>query len=406
MAKRIYLKTLLLIVAGISLLSLSGHAQAPSVTKDITIGDTLIYTEDISLGGTPELKATLKVMFSDADNNVVVRLVKKPDAEGSILGFTAPVRYKHIAKGALWIRLFNPKRMPYPVSYDLDTYYRMKKDFRELIPTPRDGYSFTPWVTGYGMFPVQQPIQNMENDSIEQRFTIKDIHEDVFMQLGDILGMQRNKRRILGMQVQNLLMVRSDQKYRITVQRDTCFLYKDTVNIMRNELAELRKDSTLLATMQQNFNKQPSKGGADMFNEVQGRVLAKRKLQPLWHICSDLLAAYGEYNAILDAMNKMECVYVAPPPTPAEIEAKENAGKPPLDIPSMLKLIRSMDGTKVRLVTTTDPYEKADLMKVARMAIADGNDMLKKSRVLTSSEKKTRDLFHKAVNSLNKYMEK
>lgn len=385
------------------------QAQTPA-TKTIELSDTLSYSEDIALGGSPALTATLRFSYSEADTTLTVCLKPKADDTQKqatyVFGFNTPVRYKEVVGSGfefMGIRLtrprLKPEHMPYPVSSKWTTRYRLTSEFRSQVAKPRNGYVFQPWVTGYGMDEFATDNQSMLNDSIERRFRISNTFEDVFVHMGNIIGMVEHKRSRAGRERYELTTMKSpDSRYRIRIKRDTCMAYQDTLASLRRQLDAMRKDSVLLGTLHNRFHVKPTKTGSDMFNGAYAIIMPKYKTQPQWHPCTEMWACYDQYNALLKSMTAMECTYEEPEDGDPETQPEMQ----PLDVPALLKLTRNINRAKLQLISAVDKIDIANIIAMCELFISDGEDMISKSSINTERERTARDNFEKAVESFTK----
>ena len=371
-------------------------AQPPVPTKTIEVSEAQPYQEVLSSNG---MNITLKMFYSQADSTLTARIIA--DSGQHIFGFIEPVKYIDVWGGWLFIKA---KKIPYSVVSKYRATYMTKTAFRKQMTSPNFSYQFQPWITGYGMENVSNDKQYMVNDSLQMKFHIKKSYDDIFVVVGDVIGVSLRKMATRKYpRYQFMPLAPFDTKYRIIIKKDPCFPYSDTLNSLLQSLSVMQKDSLLLGMLHSTFTKNPSKGGAEMFAQMKEKVLSRYSQQPLWHECDRMWDAYKQYNSLLEDFNSMQCEYQSPEVGTDQYYIDMGDSIPPLDIPALQKIIRLIDRIKLRYISNTREVDRRDLMVLGQMNIDDGYALLDKSRVLTKEEKKAKQDFESAVDSFYKY---
>ena len=386
-----------IITSVLSFLVLSTFAQSPIPTENIAVKDTVPYTEKITIGeGDAASEVTLTLLFSEEYNTLTATL----SSDNPFLSFAEPVRYKETKKKQLFRTYLSPKKMPYTVNYEYKSKFRYTKEYLKKLRQPRDGNVYQPLFSVYGMSPIGREQQYMVNNSVFQIFQIDSTRNDVFIDLGDVISVVKAKRARPGrMRYKLTALSNINKKYKVTLSRDLCAGFKDSISAVEQKTKALDGYLQLLQEMSDNFNISPSKGGVAMFNTIKNVVTAKYEDYPKRHDCPALSNSFAQYNAIMDKINSMECVINIPD----EIDDDVDPRNPRLDVSTLLNIIRNLDRIKLKMISAKDEAEKEDLKSMAEGLILDGEDLIEESTIISNREINARDNFYKAVDSYKKY---
>lgn len=372
-------------------------AQTPIPTVNIAVKDTVPYIEKITVGeGDAASELTLTILFNEKYNTLKATL----SADDSFLTFAEPVRFKETKSPWLWRTYLSPKKMPYTINYEYGSKYRYTKGYLKKLRQPKNGNIYEPLFTVYGMSPVGVEDQYMVNTEVYQLFQVDSTRTDVFLDLGDVISMSIGKKSRPGKMKYNLnSLTNLSKKYKVTLQRDLCSSYGDSIQAMTNKISTLEGYFKLLQEMYVSFDNDPSKGGAAMFNTIKEVVMAKLLEFPKWHECDQLQNSFLQYNSLAAQINDMKCELNIPDEQYDDVDPRN----PRLDVPTLLNIIRNIDRIKLKLISATDGEEREDLQKMAEGLIVDGQDLIDSSIIISDREKTVRDNYYKAVESYKKY---
>lgn len=336
--------------------------QAQTV-RTIQVAQGASYTDHISLKeDSKDMDLMVKFVFNEENNTLTVTLI----SYRMLFVFWDNVHYKPLIKG----RTLRPDQLPYVVDTKPKDKYKVTKLFRATVPEPRADFYFQRWIDYEGLQPVPQEYK-MVNDFISQPFDIQNKRTNVTVRLHDVFLMEKVEKK-------------KYNRYDIPFGRDLDLVYQ--VNIVRNPCFGLDEDvaaaKNALDGVSKNYASFKKKYGSGvlnseeslkLFEDLKSTLLGQFQHKEVQSECSDIQAAWDDYNNYIDSISRMRCVVR----TTEDVIA--SAGLTPENLTILLTKSRQIDKMVSRWLISSDIMERRDLEAQCANLISEVNAMIGKN---------------------------
>ena len=365
-------------------LCLSVAMATAQTVRTIAVSNEKSYTDHVSLAqDSRDMDVMIKFVFDEPNNTLTVSLL----SYRRLFVFREASRYKTVVRCGR----IRPERLPYIVEAEEGIRFPLSRHLRRNIPGPKCKYIFSRWIEYEGLQPVLSDYK-MVNEYIEQTFDIQGQRTAVSVTLGDLYLLDAKEKKS-GTYV---LSAGRDLnlKYQIAIVRNPCLGLEEQVQAARQSLAQVKK-------AYQGFQKNYASGEVSTqealktFQDTRSALQVQYVAMDDSVACPDLKAAIQQYNAYVDSIGLVKCVFSAPE------EAVWDDGKP-LDTKLVYTQTRQLDKAVARWLVSQDDLERKDLVSQCQDIIQDVSAMIRQHRITTAEERKAVQAYQQAEQYFKK----
>jgi len=373
--------TILLLACMVSSLRVCGQT-----VRTITVAQGAPYTDHLSLvADSRDTDLMVKFAFNEEANTLTVSLISYRD----LFVFWEDVRCKPAFKG----RKLRPDMLPYVAAAEEGDVFRMTRDFKRSIPSPRRKHVFKRWIDYEGLQPVPVELK-MVNEFVEQTFDIVNKRTAVVVRLRDLFLMEhvqnsptKNKYLISYGRDMNL-------EYRVQIQRNPCFGFDEEMASAKTALAAISSSYKSLAAKYAG-GKVASEQELALFSKAKDLLLGQYNKREAESPCPDIQQALTQYNMYIDSLQQLKCVVAAPVDSAGGKGG--GASKADLDVQFLLSNARQLDKNVSRWLSSKDVIERRDIIRQCKDIVVQTLSFIGEHTGNTPQQQNAVKVFHQAV---------
>ena len=359
----------------------AGQAQAQMV-KTVSVSGDAAYTDHISLAeDARDMDVMVKFIFDEANNVLTVSVL----SYRSLFVFREASNYNAVVR----CNRLRPELLPYVAESGDKDVFRLSRQLRKSIPSPRCKYVFKRWIEYDGLQPVPTDYK-MVNDYIEQSFDILQMRNAVTVTIRDLYLLDISGRH--PSEYSLLLGKDLNTKYHISIQRNPC-LGKE------KELAASVKLCEDVRTAYESFSKVYQDGEVDNsealkhFEETRTLLLTQFPPRQDLSDCPSVNTVMQQYNDYVDSISTFTCVVR---------EKVALAWDKGLDVKMIYTQARQLDKAVARWLVSKDELERQDLVAQCRDIVQDVSAMIQRHSPSTPEEVKAVKVYNQAERYFKK----
>ena len=370
-----YILTIFLIVTGL-LSCVASTVRYITVSYDKSFTDHLSISED-----NREMDIMVKFVFNEDSNTLTVSLL----SYRHLFVFREDSRYKNIIHHNRLI----PDDLPYVTDYPENSRFNLSKQFRKAIPKPQKEYIFKRWINYQGLQPVPMNYK-MVNDYIDQTFDITNYGNNVSIELGYVVVMEKTPRKKHPDDFTFIAGKNLDITYRIQIERNPCFGLESEMELAGNALEAAQQGYANLKTLYGN-GIAPNDNALKTFNEMKALLQQHFQIKGSDSKCQDLKTTWDLYDSYIDSISSLQ---IQIKPTDAEASSGKARN---IDISFLNSMTRQIDRNVSRWLISKDVVEQNDLIKECKDIIEEVNGLIGNYPGNTPEQKRAITLFRQAV---------
>ena len=343
--------------------------------KPVTLSDQEPFTDNLVISTKAgDVNITASLVFDESANTVALKL----QSERKLFVFWQDIKYRK----AFTLKRLRTDRLSYNMlGNTADKFHRIPYFFKAL-PKPYYKYNFHAWTDVQGLRAQGQPRQII-NDSLIQTYAIVDTAEIICLRLRDILFIDEVKQKGATHYFAITYGADLNSEYRITLHRNPCFALDAQVSAAQNARDAIIRSYDAFKEIYHD-GVVNSEEGEKLFHELQDALQIQFPVNQDSSACPVIQEAYEQYNQYIDSIKALSVTLQLP------------VDERILNVKIILANSRTIDNNVTRWLTTTDQYERADLVDQCRTIINDTRNMITVNGARTKEEKDAVNVFKKA----------